>query len=46
VIGGKVSRERAAKFYGVVVDERTYAIDERATTEARKLMTKSRESNN
>ena len=44
VIGGKVNRERALEFYGVVVDELTDTIDEAATTEARKLMTNSRES--
>ena len=46
VIGGKVNRDRATKHYGVVVDERTNAIDEAATIRARELMTRSRESNN
>ena len=45
VIGGKINRQRAAEFYGVVIDTNTDSVDESATTEARTKMTISRDSN-
>ena len=46
VIGGKVNRERAREFYGVVIDEHADLVDEAATLKARTLMSKSRELSN
>jgi hypothetical protein len=46
VIGGKVNRERAREFYGVVIDEHTNLVDEAATLKARTLMSNSRELSN
>jgi N-methylhydantoinase B len=45
VIGGKINRQRAAEFYGVVIDTNTDSVNESATTEARIKMTISRDSN-
>jgi len=45
VIGGKVNPQRAREFYGVVIDSATNSVDQAATTEARKQMSSSRNSN-
>ncbi len=45
VIGGKINRQRAAEFYGVIIDTNTDSVDESATTEVRTKMTISRDSN-
>jgi N-methylhydantoinase B len=45
VIGGKVNRQRALEFYGVVIDSTGNAVDLSATTEARKQLTSPRNAN-
>jgi len=45
VVGGKINRQRAREFYGVVVDEGSDSLNASATTEARSKMTNLRESN-
>jgi N-methylhydantoinase B len=45
VVGGKINRQRAREFYGVVVDEGSDSVNTSATTAARSQMTSSRELN-
>lgn len=45
VVGGKINRQRAREFYGVVVDEGSDSVNTSETTEARSQMTSSRELN-
>jgi N-methylhydantoinase B len=45
VIGGKVNRQRAKDFYGVIIDSNTDSVDESATIKTRTNMTNSRAAN-
>ena len=45
VMGGKINRERAHDLYGVVIDPQSTSVDEKATANARKQLTNSRNSN-
>ena len=45
VIGGKVNRQRAKDFYGVIIDSNTDSVDESATIKTRTNMTNSRTTN-
>lgn len=45
VIGGKINRQRAEDFYGVVINSQTNTVDETATANARTNMTSTKDSN-